>query len=72
MNVKFGEVGRIVAGRDNGWYVKIVDDRQSSGGFFILIAQSPSMQNGHDNWVEDEKMLANFFKESDWSIEWCD
>lgn len=72
MNVRLGEVGRITTGSDSGCYVKIVDDRQGSGGFFILVAQSPSMDDGHDNWVEGEEMLAKFLKESDWNIEWRD
>ena len=32
MDIKLGEVGKIVAGQELGRYVKVVDDAESTGG----------------------------------------
>lgn len=71
MDIRLEIVGRIIAGDDAGHYVKIVDDRASSGGFLILTAKAPDMREGYDSWVEDELALQGFFEEARWIIEWA-
>ncbi|CAG0991648.1 hypothetical protein BURK2_02421 [Burkholderiales bacterium] len=70
MEVRLGKVGKIIAGDDTGHYVKVIDDREDSGGFLILIAKTQDMQDGYDSWVEDEKALYRFFEESRWIVDW--
>ena len=70
MEIKIGQVGLIVAGDEVGRYIKVLDDRQSTGGFLILTATDQAMSDGYDNWVEDEKSLSRYFRESHWKIDW--
>jgi hypothetical protein len=70
MDIKLEAVGKIVAGDEAGHYVRVVDDRRNSGGFLILTAATPDMQDGYDSWVEDEATLQRFFEESGWVIDW--
>ncbi len=70
MEVRIGQVGRIIAGDEVGKYVKVVDDKENTGGYLILTADAPDMQVGFDNWVEDEEALSSYFVEAGWSIEW--
>ncbi len=70
MDIKIGEIGKILAGQELGRYVKVVDDATSTGGFLILTAEKPDMKNGFDSWVEDKKMLQHFFEEAGWIVEW--
>ncbi|MCC7038389.1 MAG: hypothetical protein IT560_13955 [Alphaproteobacteria bacterium] len=70
MEIKIGNVGKIVAHDDVGSYIKVVDDRENTGGFLILTAAAPDMLNGFDSWVEDMEALQRFFAEAGWIVEW--
>lgn len=70
MEIKIDTVGKVVAGKDVGVYIKVVNDRESTGGFLILTAAAPDMLNGFDDWVEDKEMLQLFFAEMEWIVEW--
>ncbi|MBW8831099.1 MAG: hypothetical protein JF606_17080 [Burkholderiales bacterium] len=70
MDIELGKVGKIVAGQELGRYVKVVDDAASTGGFLILTAMAPDMQDGFDSWVESREMLQRFFEEAGWIVEW--
>ena len=70
MDIRLGEIGKIVAGQEIGHYVKVVDDIANTGGFLILIATASDMQDGFDSWVESREMLQRFFEEAGWVIEW--
>lgn len=70
MEIRVGEVGRIVGGKDAGHYVQVLDDKANSGGFLIFIAPTPDMHGGFDSWVEGHEVLRQFFEESEWRVEW--
>lgn len=70
MDIKIGEIGKIVAGDEQGCYVKVLDDTISTGGFLILTAKAPDMKGCFDDWVESREKLQRFFEESEWIIEW--
>jgi hypothetical protein len=71
-NVQIDRIGKIVAGAELGRYVKVLDDKKSTGGFLILTADNLEFRNGngHDNWVKDETSLQRYFQEAGWLIEW--
>jgi hypothetical protein len=74
-DIKIGKIGRIVAGNDSGWFIKIEDDSQNTGGYLILIANSPnfapcSQSEGYNYRVENQSALEGFFKHSKWQINW--
>jgi hypothetical protein len=70
MNIPIGIVGKIIAGNEQGRYVKIIDDDESTGGYLILTSSSPNFRDGHDSWVQDHETLVQFFKESRWIVDW--
>lgn len=70
MQIRIGEIGRILAGEESGHYVKVLDDTENSGGYLILTAPAADMLQGYDNWVESKDILARYFEESGWVIEW--
>lgn len=70
MQIRIGEIGRILAGEESGHYVKVLDDSKNTGGYLILTAPAADMRQGYDNWVESKDALALYFEESGWVIEW--
>jgi hypothetical protein len=71
MDIRIGVIGRIVFGEDKGRYVKVVDDAEHTG-FLILTSDERSFITGFDDWVEDRPMLARYFQETGWQIEWLE
>ncbi|MCL2644173.1 MAG: hypothetical protein FWD51_01785 [Betaproteobacteria bacterium] len=70
MEIKIGEVGKIVAGQELGSHIKVIDDEANTGGFLILTAKALDMKDGFDSWVENREMLQRFFEEAEWTVEW--
>ncbi|MDD5330546.1 MAG: hypothetical protein PHX38_11100 [Sulfuricella sp.] len=70
MQIRIGEIGRILAGEESGNYVKVLDDTENTGGYLILTAPAIDMRHGYDNWVESKDALARYFEESGWTTEW--
>jgi hypothetical protein len=66
-----GKKGRIRAGKDADFFVRIEDDAENTGGYLILIwKDAPSI--GYDYWVENLDDLEQFLRESSWDIEWLE
>ena len=72
MKIEIGKKGLITEGDIKGWYIRVDDDSDNTGGFLILTSPDPDMSSimGHDNWVENEESLRSFFLESSWIIDW--
>jgi hypothetical protein len=66
---KIGKKGRIKTGTYAGFFVRIQDDSQNTGGYLILTWKDSSPV-GYDNWVENLADLDQFLHESGWDIEW--
>jgi len=68
---KIGKKGRIKTGVYAGFFVRIQDDSQNTGGYLILTwKDTPSV--GYDNWVENLTDLDQFLHETGWDIEWLE
>jgi hypothetical protein len=68
---KIGKKGRIKNGTHAGFFVRIQDDLQNTGGYLVLIwRETPSV--GYDNWVKNLTDLDPFLCESGWNIEWLE
>ena len=68
---RIGKKGLIKNGRDAGFFVRIEDDSQNTGGFLILIWKEHPRE-GYDYWVESLANLEQFMNESGWEIEWLE
>lgn len=71
-DIKIGHLGHIKVGDDAGSFLKIVDDRESTGGFLVLVGLNKDFSDGSDNWVENEEKLEAYFTVSGWEIEWLE
>jgi hypothetical protein len=70
-DLRLRTVGRIVAGIDEGRFVEILDDWESSGGFLIMTYGQPDRSGeGFDAWVESIIDVDLYFDEAGWEIEW--
>ncbi|GGF27966.1 hypothetical protein GCM10011611_37480 [Aliidongia dinghuensis] len=69
-SVPIGRVGKIVSGDEAGWFVKVLDDSDATGGFLILTSREDHFVSGFDNWVADENALKQYLHEARWLIEW--
>ena len=70
MSVPIDRVGKILAGDEAGWFVKVLDDNGSTGGFLILTSPVQTFETGFDSWVADRDGLVGYFIESGWKVEW--
>lgn len=68
--VLIGRVGQIQAGKEQGNYVKIVDDSSNTGGFLILTSEQHDFSNFFDNWVGCKSDVDRYIQESNWDIKW--
>jgi hypothetical protein len=61
-----------ISGDERGWYVKVQEDFDSTGGYLILTSSDADFSSGFNNWVEKKELLAQYFEELGavvWSIE---
>lgn len=70
--IKIDKVGQILSGDDSGYFVKILDDSENTGGYLVLVSESKLFDTGHDDWVQDIKSLRGYFDESSWTIDWLE
>lgn len=69
---KMNSVGKIVYGYKAGYFLKVIDDSENTGGYLILTAETESFEHGHDGWVENMTDLQGYFEEAGWIVEWRD
>ncbi|GGN98179.1 hypothetical protein GCM10010112_91020 [Actinoplanes lobatus] len=63
--------GRILEGFYEGYFVKLHDDSENTGGFYILIVDDlVSPTDGGDYWVKDMAELELFVDSSRWKVKW--
>lgn len=68
---RVGVLGRIASGLDAGWYVEVVDDAASTGGFLVLVHDAADRSGtGYDSWVRSISDVERYFSESGWVVEW--
>ncbi|MFE6041349.1 hypothetical protein [Streptomyces sp. NPDC056452] len=65
--------GRILSGFYEGYFVRLHDDSESTGGYLILLVNDlVAPTDGGDYWVEDMAELESFVESSRWEIEWVE
>jgi hypothetical protein len=63
--------GRILSGFYEGYFVKLHDDSEVTGGYYIYLVNDLSTPtDGGDYWVADRAELESFVESSEWEIEW--
>ena len=72
MNFYYNKLGKILEGDNVGWYVRIINDFENTGGFIILEFKDLDEKEGFDTWLESEKDIEGYIYESEWKIEWIE
>lgn len=70
MDIRFDTIGKIVEGKNKGWYIKLVDDSEKSGGVFIIEFPNPQSGEGFNSWLERKSDIEGYFSECNWKIDW--
>lgn len=69
--VPIGRAGKIISGDEAGWFVKVLDDSDATGGLLILTSRDDHFVSAFDNWVADENALEQYVQEARWLIAWA-
>jgi hypothetical protein len=70
--IPIGQVGRIRAGELPGWFVIVKDDREVTGGLYVVVSSHLDFHgtpHGTDFWVESADDLDQFFEGSGWNVD---
>ena len=74
--IEINKKGKILEGKHIGWYVLVKDDTDNSGGFYIFMSKNENftggLDEGYDSWLEDAKLIENYFEVAKWKIEWLE
>jgi hypothetical protein len=70
MTILIGRVGTITKGDEQNWKIAVVDDRGSTGGYYVFTYRGSGLGDGFDSWYvtldEVEKHFLNL------EVEWSD
>ncbi|MEV5472913.1 hypothetical protein AB0L66_11215 [Streptomyces sp. NPDC052207] len=70
-SIELERYGRILSGFYEGYFVKLHDDSDVTGGYYIYLVDDLSAPtDGGDYWVEDWAALEEFVESSQWEIDW--
>lgn len=75
MEIKIGVIGKIIEGDLCGWFLKIKEDFDESGGYLILISKDSNLSKyseGYDYWAEDKNIVKEMINGFKWKIQWLD
>ena len=65
--------GRIIKGDSAGWFIKIHDDQENTGGYLVIQSKKLDFTgDGFDNWFETMGEVEQFLKYKNWGIEWLE
>ena len=71
---KLNTVGKIIKGDNPEWFIKIKDDKEESGGFYIFQFKNRigdnDMGEAYDDWVEKFEDIETYFDDGNWEVEW--
>lgn len=74
MQIPINIVGNILNSGKVAHRVRVTDDADDTGGFFICEwwddSGGPNEHRDFDSWVETRDDLQQFFTESGWQVEW--
>ncbi|MFH9570348.1 hypothetical protein [Streptomyces sp. NPDC017230] len=72
-HIELEKQGRILAGFYEGYFVRLHDDSDVTGGYYVFIVDDlTAPTDGGDYWVENREELEAFVESSQWEIEWLE
>lgn len=70
--IPFDKEGYIVDGIMKGFYIKIIFDKEETGGYYVFYSKNfkDKTAEGYDEWYLDIKVIESLLNEID--VEWKD
>ncbi|ACT51610.1 hypothetical protein [Methylovorus glucosotrophus] len=70
--MKINKIGKILNGKDKGYYVEIIHDgvENQNGPYLIVTSASLDFSIAYDDWVPDLQGLNQYLAEAGWVIDW--
>lgn len=74
MSIPVGVVGTVANSDRSGYQVRVEEDRENTGGFFVFEwwdgSDGPNEHGAFDSWVETADHLQAYFQEAGWQVDW--
>ena len=71
--IKINNLGRVVNGEMNGWYIIIKDDLENTGGYLVILFEDNKFNGkGYDNWFLTHEKIEQYLLDNKIDIEWID
>ena len=70
--IHIDRIGEVVKGDDLGIEIQVTQATDGTGAYYILMSDdfSDPKTDKFDSWVESLEDVEEYFKESNWVIEW--
>ncbi len=68
--IEINKTGKIVKGNYFGWHIRILNDRDYTGGFLLLLLSPFNPADSYDHWVSDARELKQYVAAQGWEIDW--
>ena len=70
--IHIDRIGEVVKGDDLGIEIQVTQATDGTGAYYILMSDdcSDPKKDKFDSWVESLEDVEEYFKESNWVIEW--
>ena len=70
--IHIDRIGKVIEGDDVGTEIQVTQATDGTGAYYILMSDdfSDPDTNKFDSWVESFEDVEEYFKESNWVIEW--
>ena len=70
--IEINKTGKIIKGDYFGWSVRILNDKDYTGGFLVLLISPFNPQDSYDPGVSDARERNAGFAAQGWEIDWND
>ena len=68
--IEINKTGKIIQGDYFGWHIRILKDKDYTGGFLVLLTSPFNPEDHYDHWASDARELKTFMAQHDWVIDW--
>lgn len=71
--IKVGNIGKIVGGAMNNWFIIVRDDTKNTGGYLLIQPPNANFsESGYNNWFENLNELEQYIKYNNLLIKWLE
>ena len=68
--IEINKTGKITQGDYFGWHIKILNDKDYTGGYLVMLTSPFNAKDSYDIWISDARELKNHIARHNWQIDW--